>query len=71
MRIAKSHGRKVAFDVDYRPTLWGLTGHAAGFERYVKSGAVSERLKTVLPDCDLIVGTEEEVMIAGAADTPG
>ena len=70
IRIAKKNGRKVAFDIDYRPTLWGLTGHAAGFERYVKSGAVSERLKSVLPDCDLIVGTEEEVMIAGGADTP-
>jgi 5-dehydro-2-deoxygluconokinase len=70
IRIAKKNGRKVAFDIDYRPTLWGLTGHAAGFERYVKSGAVSERLRTVLPECDLIVGTEEEVMIAGGADTP-
>jgi 5-dehydro-2-deoxygluconokinase len=70
MRIAKRHGRKVAFDIDYRPTLWGLTGHAAGFERYVKSNSVSQKLKTILPDCDLIVGTEEEVMIAGGADTP-
>ena len=68
MRIAKKHGRRVAFDIDYRPTLWGLTGHAAGFERYVKSGKVSERLKSVLPDCDLVVGTEEEVMIAAGAD---
>jgi 5-dehydro-2-deoxygluconokinase len=70
IRIAKKNGRKVVFDIDYRPTLWGLTGHAAGFERYVKSGDVSARLKSVLPDCDLIVGTEEEVMIAGGADTP-
>jgi 5-dehydro-2-deoxygluconokinase len=70
IRIAKQHDRRVVFDIDYRPTLWGLTGHAAGFERYVKSNAVSERLRSVLPDCDLIVGTEEEVMIAGGADTP-
>src|SRR6185503_7177081 len=70
IRIAKQHGRKVAFDIDCRPTLWGLAGHAAGFERYVKSARVSERLKSILPDCDLIVGTEEEVMIAGGADTP-
>ena len=69
IRIAKRHGRKVAFDIDYRPTLWGLTGHAAGFERYVKSDAVSTRLRSVLADCDLIVGTEEEVMIAGGADS--
>jgi 5-dehydro-2-deoxygluconokinase len=68
IRIAKQAGRKVVFDIDYRPTLWGLTGHAAGFERYVKSDKVSERLRTVLPDCDLIVGTEEEIMIASGAD---
>src|SRR6185436_12921968 len=70
MRIAKKNGSKVAFDIDYRPTLWGLTGHAAGFERYVKSDQVSRKIKTLLGDCDLIVGTEEEVMIAGGADTP-
>ncbi|HJT61041.1 MAG TPA: 5-dehydro-2-deoxygluconokinase [Burkholderiales bacterium] len=70
IRIAKANGRKVAFDIDYRPTLWGLTGHAGGFERYVKSDSVSQKLKTILPDCDLVVGTEEEVMIAGGADTP-
>jgi 5-dehydro-2-deoxygluconokinase len=68
IRIAKASGRKVVFDVDYRPTLWGLTGHAAGFERYVKSGRVSEQLRTVLPDCDLVVGTAEEIMIASGAD---
>jgi len=66
--IAKKHGRKVAFDIDYRPNLWGLAGHAEGFERYVKSEAVSAKLKTILPDCDLIVGTEEEIMIASGAD---
>ncbi|TIP31130.1 MAG: 5-dehydro-2-deoxygluconokinase, partial [Mesorhizobium sp.] len=38
------------------------------FERYVKSDRVSAQLKTVLPDCDLIVGTEEEIMIASGAD---
>ncbi|MHB1103489.1 MAG: bifunctional 5-dehydro-2-deoxygluconokinase/5-dehydro-2-deoxyphosphogluconate aldolase [Devosia sp.] len=68
IRIAKAHGRKVVFDIDYRPNLWGLGGHAAGFERYVKSNRVSEQLKSVLPDCDLIVGTEEEIMIASGAD---
>lgn len=69
IRIAKRAGRKVVFDIDYRPTLWGLTGHAAGFERYVRSARVSESLRTVLPDCDLIVGTEEEIMIASGADS--
>jgi 5-dehydro-2-deoxygluconokinase len=68
IRIAKASGRKVVFDIDYRPNLWGLAGHAEGFERYVKSDKVSGKLKTVLPDCDLIVGTEEEIMIASGAD---
>jgi 5-dehydro-2-deoxygluconokinase len=67
--LAKRHGGKVVFDIDYRPNLWGLGGHEAGFERYVKSNVVSERLRPVLPDCDLIVGTEEEIMIAGDADS--
>ncbi|TPI77656.1 5-dehydro-2-deoxygluconokinase [Mesorhizobium sp. B2-8-9] len=68
IRLMKARGGKVVFDIDYRPNLWGLAGHAEGFERYVKSDRVSAQLKSVLPDCDLIVGTEEEIMIASGAD---
>ena len=68
IRIAKARGAKVIFDIDYRPNLWGLAGHAAGEERYIKSDAVSAHLQTVLGDCDLIVGTEEEVHIAGGSE---
>jgi len=69
IRVAKANGGKVVFDLDYRPNLWGLGGHAAGFERYVASDTVSQKYQTVLGDCDLIVGTEEEVLIAaGEAD---
>ncbi|MDE3175566.1 MAG: 5-dehydro-2-deoxygluconokinase [Pseudomonadota bacterium] len=67
---AKKHGRRVAFDIDYRPNLWGLAGHGAGEERYIKSDQVSQHLRPVLALCDLIVGTEEEVMIAGGIDDP-
>lgn len=70
MRIARANGAKVILDIDYRPNLWGLAGHGAGEERYIKSDKVSEHMKTILPDCDLIVGTEEEVHIAaGSEDT--
>jgi 5-dehydro-2-deoxygluconokinase len=70
MRAAKAAGRKVVFDIDYRPNLWGVASHAEGEQRYVRSEAVSARLRTVLPDCDLVVGTEEEVHIAaGEEDT--
>ncbi len=64
IRIAKESGAKVVFDIDYRPNLWGLAGHDAGDNRYIASEKVSAHLKTVLADCDLIVGTEEEVLIA-------
>ena len=60
--------RKVVFDVDYRPEPLGPAGHGAGEERYVQSDAVTEQLKPILPDCDLIVGTEEELHIAGGAE---
>ncbi|KQT66042.1 MULTISPECIES: bifunctional 5-dehydro-2-deoxygluconokinase/5-dehydro-2-deoxyphosphogluconate aldolase [unclassified Aureimonas] len=64
MRIAKANGARVVLDIDYRPNLWGLAGHDAGDNRYIASEAVSAHLRTVLADCDLIVGTEEEVLIA-------
>ena len=64
IRIAKANGGRVVFDIDYRPNLWGLAGHAEGFGRYVRSDRVSAEMQAVLPDCDLIVGTEEEVLIA-------
>lgn len=61
-------GGRVVFDIDYRPNLWGLGGHSSGQNRFVASRAVSERLGAVLPECDLIVGTEEEVHIAGGTE---
>jgi 5-dehydro-2-deoxygluconokinase len=70
IRHARANGRKVVFDVDYRPNLWGLAGHGAGEERFIASDAVSAHLAPVLADCDVIVGTEEELMIAGGAGEP-
>lgn len=69
IRLAKAGGGKVVFDIDYRPNLWGLAGHAAGFERYVKSSRVTEAYQSILADTDLVVGTEEEVLIAAGTDT--
>ena len=37
IRIARDAGRKVVFDIDYRPNLWGLASHGAGEERYIAS----------------------------------
>ncbi len=65
MALARKHGRRVAFDIDYRPNLWGLAGHGAGEERYIRSDTVTAHLQDILPSCDLVVGTEEELHIAG------
>ncbi|MBI3452647.1 MAG: 5-dehydro-2-deoxygluconokinase [Rhodospirillales bacterium] len=70
MRHARAAGTRIVLDIDYRPVLWGLTGHGLGEERYVASDGVSKHLQSIAPDCDLIVGTEEEIHIAsGATDT--
>ncbi len=66
--LARAHGRKVILDVDYRPNLWGLGGHDAGESRYARSARATETLAAVLPDCDLIVGTEEEMHIATGSE---
>ena len=68
MRIAKAHGRRIVIDIDYRPNLWGLAGHGAGEERYIKSDKVTAHIQSILADCDLIIGTEEEVAIAGGTE---
>ena len=67
MRLAKAHGGKVVLDIDYRPVLWGLTGHGLGEERFVASDEVTVHLQRILPECDLVVGTEEEIHIAGGS----
>ncbi|KAF1721447.1 bifunctional 5-dehydro-2-deoxygluconokinase/5-dehydro-2-deoxyphosphogluconate aldolase [Pseudoxanthomonas wuyuanensis] len=69
-RIARAAGARVIFDIDYRPVLWGLTGKDAGENRFVAHDGVTARLQQVLPLCDLIVGTEEEVhILGGSTDT--
>ena len=69
-RLARAAGGRVVFDIDYRPVLWGLTGLDAGENRFVADDAVTARLQQVLPLCDLIVGTEEEIhILGGSTDT--
>jgi 5-dehydro-2-deoxygluconokinase len=66
-RQVKGRGGQVIFDVDYRPVLWGLTAKDLGENRFVADARVTERLQSVLPLCDVIVGTEEELCILGGS----
>ncbi|MBS1040392.1 5-dehydro-2-deoxygluconokinase [Gluconobacter cerinus] len=68
MKLIREAGGRIAFDVDYRPNLWGLAGIGDGEARYVRSENVTAHLQDILPDCDLIVGTEEELHIAGGSE---
>ncbi|KQY26448.1 5-dehydro-2-deoxygluconokinase [Caulobacter sp. Root487D2Y] len=69
-KTVKAAGGRVAFDIDYRPVLWGLTGKDAGENRFVENQDVTRKLQEVLTLCDLIVGTEEEIhILGGATDT--
>ncbi len=67
MQAAKAVGTRVVLDIDYRPVLWGLTSPGLGEKRFVPSTQVSEELQAVLQLCDLIVGTDEEIHIAGGS----
>jgi 5-dehydro-2-deoxygluconokinase len=69
-KLGKAAGAKVVFDVDYRPVLWGLAGRDRGEDRFVADDSVTARLQEVLPLCDLVVGTEEEIhILGGSTDT--
>ncbi len=67
IRHARQAGTKVVLDIDYRPVAWGLAGHGAGETRFVASRTVTDHLQSILADCDLVVGTEEEIRIAGGS----
>lgn len=68
MRLARANGVKVILDIDYRPVLWGMTGHGAGEERFVAADGVTRHLLGIVSGCDVIVGTEEEFHIAGGSE---
>lgn len=64
---ACASGTRVVLDIDYRPVLWGLAGRGDGETRFISSEQVSAHLQSLVPLCDLVVGTEEEIHIAGGS----
>jgi len=65
VRMARENETIVILDLDYRPVLWGLTSIGDGERRYYPSQEVSDHYQHILSFCDLLVGTEEEICIAG------
>ena len=69
VHFATRNDTKVILDIDYRPVLWGLVAPGSGEERFVASDAATDSIKKLLPECDIVVGTEEEIRIAGCGDS--
>lgn len=67
LRLARDNGSRTALDIDYRPNLWGLSGHGDGENRFIESADVTTKLQSTLHLFDLVVGTEEEFHIAGGS----
>lgn len=65
LSYARRHGVMRVLDIDYRPVLWGLTTRGEGENRFVADANVTLQLQQVLGEFDLLVGTEEEFLIAG------
>jgi len=65
LEYARRNNVRTVLDIDYRPVLWGLSQKADGETRFVSNEGVTAHMQTILPLFDLIVGTEEEFMIAG------
>jgi len=67
LKYARKNNTLTCLDIDYRPVLWGLTGRGEGEERFIANEVVTKNLQSILPEFDLIVGTEEEIHIAGGS----
>lgn len=67
-RWAQNNGVRCVLDIDYRPVLWRLTAAGDGASRFVASETVTASLQPLIPLCDLVVGTEEEIRIAGGTE---
>lgn len=67
LKLARENNSRTVLDIDYRPNLWGLSGHGDGENRFIESASVTTKLQSTLHHFDLIVGTEEEFHIAGGS----
>ncbi|UFQ02278.1 bifunctional 5-dehydro-2-deoxygluconokinase/5-dehydro-2-deoxyphosphogluconate aldolase [Pseudomonas fitomaticsae] len=68
LEYAEKHNVKRVLDIDYRPVLWGLAGKADGETRFVADQNVTQHVQNILPRFDLVVGTEEEFLMAGGSE---
>jgi 5-dehydro-2-deoxygluconokinase len=67
-RLVRANGGRVIFDGDFRPVLWGTAAISSGNEMSARTPEITRSYRSLLPLCDLIVGTREEVAVMGGND---
>jgi len=65
LEYARAHNVRTVLDIDYRPVLWGLTTPGDGETRNIPSQVVTHEIQEILKFFDLVVGTEDEFVVAG------
>ncbi|PXY23736.1 5-dehydro-2-deoxygluconokinase [Prauserella coralliicola] len=64
---AREAGTKVVFDIDYRPAFWGVVSRSKGEDEDSVRPEVTEGLRAVLADSDVVVGTVAEFRALGGS----
>jgi 5-dehydro-2-deoxygluconokinase len=67
-RLVGGNGGKVIFDGDFRPVLWGAAAIDRGNEMSARTPQITRSYRSLLPLCDLVVGTREEIAVMGGDD---
>ncbi len=67
LELGAAQGASRWIDLDYRPVLWGLAGKGDGETRFIADDGVTAHLMAILPNLDVVVGTEEEIHIGGGS----
>ena len=48
LNIARKNNQLTALDIDFRPNLWGLSGHDDGENRFIANPEISAKLQSTL-----------------------
>ena len=67
-RLVGGKGGRVIFDGDFRPVLWGIAPISRGNEMSARTEEITRSYRSLLPLCDLVVGTREEISVMGGED---
>lgn len=66
--LAMSTKTAVILDLDFRPVLWNLVPKGEGQLRFKASKEVTKHYQALLPKCTLILGTPNEICVAGGSE---